>query len=72
MKSFNFHKPADGDILKRLLLRLTAHGTFPNVVVKGKSLGGSDNIRHLHETGELKDIFLKANVEVGGGIAFEV
>lgn len=63
---------ADGDILKRLLLRLTAHGTFPNVVVNGKSLGGSDDVRRLHETGKLKDIFLKANVDIRGNIAVEV
>lgn len=59
----------DGDILKRLLLRLTAHGTFPNVIVTGKSLGGSDDIRRLHEAGDLKDIFLRANVDVRGNIA---
>ncbi|GJJ06367.1 hypothetical protein Clacol_000558 [Clathrus columnatus] len=58
----------DGDVLKRLLYRLTNHNTFPNVIIGGKSVGGSDDVRRLHEKGDLKDMFLKINVNVGGDI----
>lgn len=48
--------PADGQLIKTLLTRLTAHSTFPNILVNGKSLGGSDDLAALHESGELRNI----------------
>ncbi|QRW08274.1 monothiol glutaredoxin [Ceratobasidium sp. AG-Ba] len=57
----------DADIVKALLMRLTGHGTFPNVVVQGKTLGGSDDLAHLHENGELVKILGDAGVNINVG-----
>ncbi|QRV79410.1 monothiol glutaredoxin [Ceratobasidium sp. AG-Ba] len=57
----------DADIVKALLMRLTGHGTFPNVVVQGKTLGGSDDLAHLHENGELVKILGDAGVKINVG-----
>ena len=53
----------DGNILKTLLTRLTGHSTFPNVIIKGKSIGGSDNLMSLHANKELRAIIEKAGAE---------
>lgn len=43
----------DSDLIKSVLTRLTHHSTFPNVFISGKSIGGSDDLQHLHASGEL-------------------
>jgi len=58
----------DGDLIKLILGRLTAHLTFPNVILHGKSLGGSDDIKTLHDTGKLKSIFEEGGVRVLGNV----
>lgn len=55
----------DADIVKALLMRLTGHGTFPNVIVKRKSIGGSDDLARLHEDGELVPLLAAAGVKTG-------
>ncbi|KAF5321848.1 hypothetical protein D9619_001468 [Psilocybe cf. subviscida] len=35
----------DGNVIKHLLTRLTGHSTFPNIVVKGKSIEATTNAR---------------------------
>ncbi|KAF8347711.1 thioredoxin-like protein [Amanita rubescens] len=52
----------DGSILKTILGRLTGRATFPNVIVHGKSIGGSDDLAALHESGKLKKILRRAGV----------
>ncbi|KAF9270095.1 thioredoxin-like protein [Marasmius fiardii PR-910] len=54
----------DSTQIKAILTRLTQRQTFPNVIVKGKSIGGSDDIHHLHTEKDLKRIFEKAGVQV--------
>ncbi|KAF9444771.1 thioredoxin-like protein [Macrolepiota fuliginosa MF-IS2] len=54
----------DWNVLKALLTRLTHHSTFPNIIVRGKSLGGSDDLQALHATKSLVDVFKKAGVYV--------
>ena len=39
--------PADAANLKALLARLTSHSTFPNVIIGGRSIGGSDDLAQL-------------------------
>lgn len=46
-------------------MRLTGHGTFPNVIVQRKSIGGSDDLTRLHETGELVRLLGAAGVRAG-------
>jgi glutaredoxin-related protein len=54
----------DGNVIKQLLTRLTHHSTFPNVLVRGTSIGGSDQLQELHATKALKKIFEEAGVTV--------
>lgn len=58
----------DGALLKQLLQRLTGRGTFPNVLLRGESIGGSDDLHHLHAQGLLKGVFEKAGVKVMGDV----
>ncbi|KAH7927545.1 hypothetical protein BV22DRAFT_989096, partial [Leucogyrophana mollusca] len=54
----------DGDFIKLILTRLTNHSTFPNIVLNGKGLGGSDNLHTLHAQGKLKRMFENAGMSV--------
>ncbi|KAF9567936.1 thioredoxin-like protein [Agrocybe pediades] len=46
----------DANMIKHLLTRLTHHSTFPNVLLHGNSIGGSDNLQGLHETMALRKL----------------
>jgi glutaredoxin len=43
-----------GSDLQQLLGKLTGRRTVPNVLLSGKSIGGGDDIEHLHMSGNLK------------------
>jgi len=47
----------DGDLLKVILTRLTKHSTFPNIILRGLSLGGADDLQALHDAGKLEELF---------------
>ncbi|KAF8678449.1 hypothetical protein RHS04_05265 [Rhizoctonia solani] len=53
---------SDSDTVKALLVRLTGHGTFPNILVRRKSIGGSDDLARLHESGELIPLLATAGL----------
>jgi len=55
---------ADSAHIKTLLIRLTHRSTFPNVILHGRSIGGSDELIRLHEEGRLRDMLEKAGVQV--------
>jgi glutaredoxin len=38
----------DSNTIKAILTRLTRRSTFPNIIVRGRSIGGSDDIHELH------------------------
>jgi len=44
----------DGNTIKHLLTRLTDHRTFPNILLRGKSIGGCDNLQELHDNKSLR------------------
>ncbi|KAF4621445.1 hypothetical protein D9613_000508 [Agrocybe pediades] len=46
----------DANMIKHFLTRLTHHSTFPNVLLHGNSIGGSDNLQGLHETKALRKL----------------
>ena len=46
-------------------MRLTGHGTFPNVIVQRKSIGGSDDLAQLHGSGKLVKLLSAAGVKAG-------
>ncbi|KAH6914429.1 thioredoxin-like protein, partial [Coprinopsis sp. MPI-PUGE-AT-0042] len=54
----------DGQIIKNLLTRLTAHSTFPNVIIQGRSIGGSDSLQSLHASGELEKLIKSTGATV--------
>jgi len=56
----------DGDLLKVILTRLTKHSTFPNIILRGRSLGGADNLQALHNEGTLKELFEDNGLDVTG------
>lgn len=55
----------DGDFIKAVLTRLTGRSTFPNVILHGKSIGGSDDITAMHKDGQLRQLFENVGLTVG-------
>ncbi|PBK95486.1 hypothetical protein ARMGADRAFT_1011321 [Armillaria gallica] len=64
--SYSFFLTNDSIQLKSLLTRLTSHSTFPNVILRGNSIGGGDDLAKLHTEGKLKGILEEAGVKVKG------
>ncbi|KAI0030953.1 thioredoxin-like protein, partial [Vararia minispora EC-137] len=58
----------DGDLIKAILARLTGRATFPNVILKGASIGGSDTILDLHARGKLAHMLRRAGLRVRGDV----
>lgn len=58
----------DADLLKLLLSRLTQRATFPNLLLHGLSLGGSDDLQALHDSGRLRELFEEGGVQVKGDV----
>ena len=65
---FMFWHQDDDAAIKSLLIRLTGRSTFPNVILRGKSLGGYDSLKLLHDTGALEHELQRAGVKVTGSI----
>lgn len=55
---------ADASHIKTLLMRLTHQSTFPNVILHGRSLGGSDDLIRLHEEDQLRQELENAGIKV--------
>ncbi|KAJ7152635.1 thioredoxin-like protein [Mycena crocata] len=58
----------DATEVKHVLTRLTSHATFPNVVIRGESVGGSDALQALHEDGSLRRMLEGAGMTVRGDV----
>ncbi|KAI0266976.1 glutaredoxin [Gloeopeniophorella convolvens] len=54
----------DGDFIKAVLTRLTGRGTFPNAILRGRSLGGADDLAAMHREGRLRQLLEKAGLRV--------
>ena len=54
----------DGDFIKAVLTRLTGRSTVPNVILRGESIGGSDDIIAMHNDGRLRQLFENAGLQV--------
>jgi len=54
-----------------VLTRLTGRSTFPNVILRGKSIGGADDIIAMHSDGHLRQVFEKAGLKVRGELRGE-
>jgi len=57
----------DGDLIKHILTRLTGRGTFPNAILNGVSIGGSDDLHSLHAQGHLQETLENAGIHADGG-----
>jgi glutaredoxin len=56
----------DGDLIKVILTRLTKHSTFPNIILRGHSIGGFDDLQALHDAGKLEELFEENGLSVHG------
>jgi len=54
--------------IKHVLTRLTDHATFPNVILRGKSLGGSDALQALHAEKSLRRMLEGAGMVIRADI----
>ncbi|KAG2089845.1 uncharacterized protein F5147DRAFT_725347 [Suillus discolor] len=61
----------DWDFIKLILTRLTEHSTFPNIILNGEGLGGSDDLHTLRAQGKLKKMFENAGMTVREDIVKE-
>ncbi|KAG1821222.1 hypothetical protein EV424DRAFT_1472394 [Suillus variegatus] len=61
----------DWDFIKLILTRLTEHSTFPNIILNGEGLGGSDDLHTLRAQGKLKKMFENAGMTVREDIGKE-
>ncbi|PPQ63680.1 hypothetical protein CVT24_004565 [Panaeolus cyanescens] len=53
----------DGNVIKHILTRLTKHSTFPNIILRGKSIGGSDDLLKLHENNALTKLLEDSGIK---------
>ncbi|KAJ7141227.1 thioredoxin-like protein [Mycena epipterygia] len=63
-----FRARYDATQVKHVLTRLTHHATFPNVVIRGKSVGGSDQLQALHADKSLRRMLEGAGMAIRGDI----
>ncbi|KAJ7760989.1 thioredoxin-like protein [Mycena metata] len=54
----------DATQVKHVLTRLTHHSTFPNVIIRGKSIGGSDHLHALHGDKTLRRMLESAGMTI--------
>lgn len=47
-------------MIKHILTRLTHRSTFPNIIIRGKSIGGSDDLNKLHTNKTLVEMIEQA------------
>lgn len=56
----------DASSLKGLLTRRTLHATFPNIIIGGRSIGGSSDLEVLDASGELEKLLNSLKVVAHG------
>ncbi|KAI6131614.1 thioredoxin-like protein [Pisolithus croceorrhizus] len=56
---------SDARHIKTILARLTRHATFPNIILHGHSLGGSDDLLRMHEGGVLRSVLEAGGLKIG-------
>lgn len=56
---------SDAPHIKTILTRLTRHATFPNIILHGHSLGGSDDLLRMHEGGVLRSVLEAGGLKIG-------
>ncbi|KAI0675423.1 glutaredoxin [Trametes maxima] len=67
-KIIELNKRTDGPQLQAIVSRLTGRPTVPNILLKGGSMGGSDELQHMHDEHRLKKLFEEAGFLVKGDV----
>ncbi|KAI0663399.1 glutaredoxin [Cubamyces menziesii] len=57
---------SDGPQIQKILSRVTGRSTVPNILLKGKSIGGSDELHRIHDEGRLKKLLEDSGFTVNG------
>ncbi|KAI0363360.1 glutaredoxin [Pilatotrama ljubarskyi] len=57
---------SDGPQVQAILARLTGRSTVPNILLKGSSIGGSDELHRMHEAHRLKRLLEEGGLVVKG------
>ncbi|KAH9948955.1 thioredoxin-like protein [Amylocystis lapponica] len=57
---------SDGPIIQTILARLTGRRTVPNILLRGNSLGGGDDLESLHQQQKLKGMLREGGLTVDG------
>ncbi|KAH9892691.1 hypothetical protein C8Q73DRAFT_68690 [Cubamyces lactineus] len=57
---------SDGPQIQTILSRVTGRSTVPNILLKGKSIGGSDELHRIHNEGQLKKLLEDNGFTVNG------
>jgi len=74
LETYDIHPPpriievdlrGDSELIKSLLTRFTSRTTFPNTLLHGKTLGGSDELHTLHREGKLRAVLEAGGLSVG-------
>ncbi|KAH9929601.1 glutaredoxin [Epithele typhae] len=65
---FELDKRSDGPQVQAILKRLTKHATVPNIVLNGKSIGGSDHLEGMHAQGLLKTLLGGNGLKINGNV----
>ncbi|TFK92715.1 glutaredoxin [Polyporus arcularius HHB13444] len=60
---------SDGPQLQAILARLTGRSTVPNILLKGSSIGGSDDVHQMHEEHRLKRLLEEGGLTINGAAA---
>ncbi|KAJ6594477.1 thioredoxin-like protein [Mycena capillaripes] len=58
----------DATQVKTVLTRLTHHATFPNIIIRGTSVGGSDHLHALHADKSLRRMLEGAGIAIRADI----
>ncbi|KAI0775844.1 thioredoxin-like protein [Trametes elegans] len=70
-KIIEVNSRSDGPQIQGILSRLTGRSTVPNILLKGGSIGGSDDVHKLHGERRLKALLEEGGLEVkGNGSAY--
>ncbi|KAI0709564.1 thioredoxin-like protein [Cerioporus squamosus] len=60
---------SDGPQVQAILARLTGRSTVPNILLKGSSIGGSDDIHQMHDEHRLKRLLEEGGLTIKGAAA---
>ncbi|OBZ70880.1 Glutaredoxin-C1 [Grifola frondosa] len=67
-KIIEINTRSDGPQIQAILARLTGRTTVPNILLKGETIGGSDDIQNMHDEQRLKTLLEEGGLKVHANI----